>query len=84
MLLLVAPTLHIHPATDTVLRYFAPEIEWTLVGIDERWRDGVRVIPQTSQSAGLTTTAHRHRGSLGERSALTRSVSVAELFLPDP
>jgi hypothetical protein len=44
LLFLVAPTLHIHPATDTVLRYFAPGIEWILVGIDERWRDGVRVI----------------------------------------
>jgi hypothetical protein len=44
LLFLVAPTLHIHPATDTVLRYFSPEIDWTLVGIDERWRDGVRVI----------------------------------------
>jgi hypothetical protein len=44
LLFLVAPTLHIHPATDTVLRYLAPEIDWTLVGIDERWRDGVRAI----------------------------------------
>lgn len=44
LLFLVAPTLHIHPATDIVLRYVAPEIDWTLVGIDERWRDRVRVI----------------------------------------
>jgi hypothetical protein len=44
LLFLVAPTLHIHPATDTVLRYISPEIEWTLIGIDERWREGVRVI----------------------------------------
>jgi hypothetical protein len=44
LLFLVAPTLHIHPATDTLLRYISPEIDWTLVGIDERWRDGVRVI----------------------------------------
>jgi hypothetical protein len=44
LLLLVAPALHIHPATDTVLRYVSPEIPWTLIGIDERWRDGVRVI----------------------------------------
>jgi hypothetical protein len=44
LLFLVAPTLHIHPATDTVLRYISPDIEWTLIGIDERWRDGVRVI----------------------------------------
>lgn len=44
LLFLVAPTLHIHPATDTVLRYISPNIDWSLVGIDERWRDGVRVI----------------------------------------
>lgn len=44
LLFLVAPTLHIHPATDTVLRYISPEIEWTLTGIDERWREGIRVI----------------------------------------
>lgn len=44
LLLLVAPTLHIHPSMDTVLRYIAPEIDWTLAGIDERWRENVRVI----------------------------------------
>lgn len=44
LLFLVAPTLHIHPATDTILRYLSPQIDWTLVGIDERWRDGVRPI----------------------------------------
>jgi hypothetical protein len=43
-LFLIAPTLHIHPATDTLLRYLDPAIDWTLVGIDERWRDGVRPI----------------------------------------
>jgi hypothetical protein len=42
--LLVAPTLHIHPSMDTVLRYISPEIDWTPAGIDERWRDTVRVI----------------------------------------
>ena len=44
LLFLVAPSLRVHPAVDTVLRYFSPEIDWTLVGVDERWRDGVRVI----------------------------------------
>ncbi len=44
LLFLVAPALHVHPATDTLLRYFSPEIEWVLVGIDERWREGVRVV----------------------------------------
>jgi hypothetical protein len=44
LLFLVAPALHVHPATDALLRYVSPEIEWTFVGIDERWREGVRVV----------------------------------------
>jgi len=44
LLFLVAPALHVHPATDTILRYLSPEIEWAFVGIDERWREGVRVV----------------------------------------
>ena len=44
LLFLVAPALHLHPATDTLLHYVSPEIEWAVVGIDERWRDGVRVV----------------------------------------
>lgn len=44
LLFLVAPSLRVHPAVDTVLRYVSPEIEWTLVGVDERWREGIRVI----------------------------------------
>ncbi len=44
LLLLVAPALRVHPATDTLLRYLAPEIDCTLVGIDEHWRDGVKVV----------------------------------------
>jgi hypothetical protein len=44
MLLLVAPALRVHPATDTLLRYIAPEIDVALVGIDERWREELRVI----------------------------------------
>jgi hypothetical protein len=44
LLFLIAPALRVHPAVDTVLRYFSPEIHWTLVGIDERWREGIRVV----------------------------------------
>jgi hypothetical protein len=44
VLMLVAPALHIHPATDILLHYLSPEIRWTLVGIDERWREAVRVV----------------------------------------
>ena len=41
---LVAPALRVHPATDVLLRYLSPRVEWTLVQIDERWREGVRVV----------------------------------------
>lgn len=44
LLFLVAPALHVHPATDTILRYISPDIDWAFVGIDERWREGVRVV----------------------------------------
>ncbi len=56
LLFLVAPSLRVHPAVDTVLRYFSPEIEWALVGVDERWREGLRVIyrkrPARMRAAG--------------------------------
>ena len=44
LLLMVAPALHIHPATDTILRYLSPEIEWSLIAVDEHWRDEIKVI----------------------------------------
>lgn len=44
LLFLVAPALHVHPATDTLLHYISPQIDWALLGIDERWHDGVRVV----------------------------------------
>jgi len=44
LLFLVAPALHVHPATDILLHYISPEIEWAVAGIDKRWRDGVRVV----------------------------------------
>jgi hypothetical protein len=44
ILMMIAPALHVHPATDTLLRYISPEIDWVLLGIDERWRKGIRVV----------------------------------------
>jgi hypothetical protein len=44
LLFLVAPALHVHPATDILLRYLSPEIEWEFVGIDERWKEDVKVV----------------------------------------
>jgi hypothetical protein len=44
LLMMVAPALHVHPSTDTILRYLSPEIEWELMGIDEHWRNKLRVV----------------------------------------
>ena len=62
LLFLVAPALHVHPATDTILRYISPEIDWAFVGIDERWREGVRVI--------FRKRAHHKDTEPGRQSAL--------------
>jgi hypothetical protein len=43
-LYLVASALRIHPATETVLKYLKPEVEWTLVAIDERWREKMKAV----------------------------------------
>jgi hypothetical protein len=59
LLFLVAPALRVHPATDILLRYFSPEIEWTLLGVDERWRDGVRVVFRKRKSKAKSATDPR-------------------------
>jgi hypothetical protein len=50
LLMLIAPSLRVHPATDTVLRYFSPAIEWSLIGVDERWREVIKVIYRKSSA----------------------------------
>ena len=52
LLLLVAPALHVHPATDVILRYISPQIDWAFVGIDERWREGVKVVFRKRADSG--------------------------------
>jgi hypothetical protein len=43
-LYLVAPALRVHPATEILLRYFSPRVEWVLVALDERWRAKVKAV----------------------------------------
>lgn len=50
LLFLVAPSLRVHPAVDTILRYFSPEIEWAMAGVDERWREGIKVVFRKSST----------------------------------
>jgi hypothetical protein len=58
LLLLVAPALRVHPATDKLLRYLSAEIEWQLVAVDERWREGVKVVFRKRPGKELTTDLH--------------------------
>jgi hypothetical protein len=43
-LYLVSPALRVHPATEVVLRYLSPRVDWVLVALDERWRRQVKVV----------------------------------------
>lgn len=43
-LYLVAPALRVHPATEVVLKYLSPKVEWELAALDERWRQTARVV----------------------------------------
>lgn len=44
LLYLVAPALRIHSTTEIVLRYISPDVDWTLIALDERWREKIRVV----------------------------------------
>ena len=43
-LFLVAPALRVHPATEIVLRHISARVEWTLIGLDEHWRERIKVV----------------------------------------
>ncbi len=70
LLFLVAPALHVHPATDTLLHYIASEIEWMLVGIDERWRQGVRVV---FRKRSVQKTSPRRHGDTEKTEFFTKA-----------
>jgi len=62
LLYLVAPALHVHPTTDILLRYITPEIDWEFVGIDERWREGVKVVFRKRREARSRHSSADPRG----------------------
>jgi hypothetical protein len=66
LLYLVAPALRTHPATDTLLRYLSPQIQWTVVQVDERWRTAVRVINRKHPEKISTADLRGLRGSFQE------------------
>lgn len=68
LLYLVAPAFHVHPQTDVLLRYISPEIDWEFVGIDEHWREGVKVVfrkrPEARSRRGSTEPRKPAEGEL--------------------
>jgi hypothetical protein len=43
-LLLVAPALHFHPTTESLIDHFSPEVEVDTIGLATNWRDQVKVM----------------------------------------
>jgi hypothetical protein len=44
LLYFIVPALRIHSTVDTILRHLAPEVEWRLLALDEKWRQKRSVI----------------------------------------
>lgn len=43
-LLFIAPALEFHPTTETILRYFAPEVAVERIGLGVEWRKQIKVM----------------------------------------
>jgi hypothetical protein len=54
LLYYVVPALRVHPSMETVLRHFAPSIDWRLIAINEAWRTEPKVIfrKRSGEAAG--------------------------------
>lgn len=69
VLYFVAPALRIHPANETVLGYFAEEVQWTLIALNESWRTERKVVfrkhskAQASASVQLSSVSLLSSGS---------------------
>jgi hypothetical protein len=57
LLYFVAPALRIHPANETVLGYFSPEVDWTFIALNEDWRTERKVVfrKHAGVKAAITT-----------------------------
>lgn len=56
-LFLVAPALHVHPATEVILRYLSPQVQWALVALNEQWRQAIRVVWRKSGGTAGSSSA---------------------------
>jgi hypothetical protein len=44
LLYFIVPALRVHPSMDTVLQHLSPAISWTLVALNEGWRNERKVV----------------------------------------
>jgi hypothetical protein len=58
LLYFVAPALRIHPENEIVLAYFAEEIEWNLIALNEDWRTERKVIFRKHSKTGADPQFH--------------------------
>jgi hypothetical protein len=63
-LYLVAPALRVHPATEVVLRYLSPRVEWELVALGERWREQVKVVWRKRSGEARNCEGYNGSGNL--------------------
>jgi len=61
-LYLVAPALRVHPATEVVLRYLSPRVDWVLVAIGERWRQEIKVVWRKRSDEGSVREIYNRGG----------------------
>ncbi|HUS18440.1 MAG TPA: hypothetical protein VMZ25_02205 [Terriglobales bacterium] len=51
LLYLVAPALRVHPSTDALMKFLSGKVDWHFVGVNEDWRNGLRVIFRKSRKS---------------------------------
>ncbi|WP_238398318.1 hypothetical protein [Edaphobacter sp. 12200R-103] len=61
-LYLVAPALRVHPATEVILRYLSPAVDWELIGLDERWRQKLKAVWRKRSTDGPSSLAEAPNG----------------------
>ncbi len=59
VLCLVCPAFRFHSTTERILRYFQPSIRVVKVGINQNWREGVKVLFRRTLQQGRESRANR-------------------------
>ncbi len=66
ILYFVVTALRVHSTVDTILKHFAPEVEWRLVALDENWRKR-RAVVFRKRGGGVRPWARVIAGETGSR-----------------